>query len=311
MKKFTFFLLGLVALVALLDLLIGGLMKKQLESSSFRFQRLYHQGFSNDPSMVIGNSRAQNSLFVPYIDSLQLPAIAQMSYNAMPAELVELFAKDYIDRYPECNRIFIECSFVLNPGLNFTYLSQFRPYVSSSVRLDSVFNHWDQADRQLAHFFNFYQLNSELTLRAVNYLHQSDEYWINKGVIRQEQIDFFASWPDTALAIQPEALHHLENLLLYCKSQQVDPVLFWAPYLPAYANKMQNLEEVIQQLSDQLQLPVHNYSRLLQQNHLFADRVHLNIKGAKALIRQMNADGLFTSTTSVDSNRLNDQFGER
>lgn len=260
--------------------------------------------------MVIGNSRAQNSLFVPYIDSLQLPAMAQMSYNAMPAELVELFAKDYIDRYPECKRIFIECSFLLNPGLNFTYLSQYRPYVASSARLDSVFSHWDHADRQLAHLFNFYQLNSELSLRAVNYLHQSDEYWINKGVIRQEQIDFFASWPDTALTIQPQALHHLENLLRYCDDREIEPILFWAPYLPAYAQKMQNLDAIIDELGNHLHLPVHNYSRLLQQNHFFADRVHLNIKGAKALIRKMNADGLFTASSSIDTNRLNNHVGE-
>ncbi|MEQ8238076.1 MAG: hypothetical protein RIA69_02640 [Cyclobacteriaceae bacterium] len=76
---------------------------------------------------------------------------------------------------------------------------------------------------------------------------------------------------------------HLKKFIQSCNEMDIEVICYLAPYHPLYKHKMQNLDEIIQMISSQIQHPIIDLSNEFSEDEYFADRVHTNVKGAKAL----------------------------
>ena len=69
------------------------------------------------------------------------------------------------------------------------------------------------------------------------------------------------------------------------------------PIHPAYSEKRSNLIEWVGTLEHELGQRVWDYSDVLSGDSLFANSIHVNLKGREALARILIDDGLFTIVT--------------
>ena len=73
----------------------------------------------------------------------------------------------------------------------------------------------------------------------------------------------------------------------YLAPEGIDVQLVYAPYLPAYAEKIENLDALLAELSQSLGQQVQDFSRSLSDTDDFADRLHMNPQGARKFTQQL------------------------
>ena len=100
----------------------------------------------------------------------------------------------------------------------------------------------------------------------------------------------------------PENLAALNRMIQALRRRGVEVRLVLAPYCPAPSN-MGEFAQIVERSSG---LPVWNYSGAVRDPELFADKVHLNERGSRALLALMTRDGFFV----VIPNRRNPGRGE-
>jgi hypothetical protein len=283
-RRAAVWLAVLLAVVFAGDRLLSAALDRVLLNSQFRFSRVY--GGSSDAQIVmLGDSRGVNSLYAPAIEQLTGKRVLNLSYNSMSTRIAEALVADYLERNSPPEIVVIEVSHLIVAS---NLETELRTYANQSPRLRGLYAETHPRPARLTQVFRLLAFNSEFFLRALYYLRRSDQDWILQSTIGAELLAApDGSWALTAL---PESLDALERMVRDLRARNVTVKLIIAPFL---SPEHTNVAEFSRIVSGRVRLPVLNYVAAGGPPENFADRVHMNRKGAEQFCRRLAADGVF------------------
>ena len=89
-------------------------------------------------------------------------------------------------------------------------------------------------------------------------------------------------------------------MIAFCGERRIPVRLVVGPYLPAFRSKMTTYDVWVDAVSDGVGgVPIWDYSQAVTDVTAFADRVHLNYRGARLLTPRLFEDGLFDPAVAV------------
>ena len=269
-----------VALVIAGDQLVGRGLLAAVESSQFRFSRLYRGGIDAE-ILVVGNSRAVAALPPPLIAEATGRRVFSIAYNGLDPESSLALVADYLDRNRRPALIVVEASFVIQPvGL----IPDLKLYAGESARLAALFSGRAPAIGLAARASLLFRANSEFLLRALYYRSRSDQGWMNRGRISADEYRALLEADADPLETTPEHLEALRELVALGRESGIEVRLIVAPYLPATRDRL-GVDRWVAELG--AAIGVADFSNALGSPELFADRIHPNELGARALIATM------------------------
>ncbi len=279
---------SLIAIVFAGDRVLAMLLDRALLRSQFRFSRVYRGG--NDAAIVImGDSRGVHSFYGPAIEHLTGQPVLNLSYNSMSSRIAEALLADYVDRNPPPRIVLIEITHLIMAS---DLETELRTYANHSARLRALYAETHPRAARLGRVFRLLGYNSEFFFRAMVYLRRSDQDWINHATITPELLATPAS--DWQLAIRPESLDALERTVRMLRGRGITVRLLIAPY--ESPGRITNVPEVMRTVTERVHLPVLNYVDAGGPVENFADRVHMNQRGAEKFMQRLAADGVFRAS---------------
>ena len=277
-------LLALVGLVSALafagDRAMAWAGRELLLDSELRFSRLY-RGELPARVLVLGNSRGVNALLAPALEERTGRQVRTLTWNGLSAELAGVLWFDWLERHEAPEVLLVEVSFLSVPNHQ---LGDFRPYYAWSERLSDLAR--DQAATSWwgCRVARLYCLNSPLTFRAAYYAGRSDQGWVNRyGISPALLAATDTMTPEALNPIRDHDVAALRRVLDSAEAAGTEVRLLWAPYLPAYRDKLHDPDAWRAEAERRLGRPVRDDSRTLTDPALFSDRIHLNDRGAEAL----------------------------
>ncbi|HHB80002.1 MAG TPA: hypothetical protein ENK85_12285 [Saprospiraceae bacterium] len=296
-KKRWIWLILLLVFTFLGDRLGGWVLGKIRDRSQFRYSRLY-TGKGQADILLVGNSRGL-PLFQPYVEEATGRSTLNLSYNGLPNYLGVAFVLDYLDRYPAPDQIVYDIT-ICNGG-NPPLTIGMGPYSDYSFRVDSLIK--EVSDQDTTGHFDFaykgqkfshlYRYDSEVFLQMPYYLTKSDKYWLMDREIPKAMVDEMSDFKPLPFDIWPSMLTDLRQMVIKAKAKGSEVKFIVGPYYPGYADKLPNLDELIQKVEKTTGLPVADFSRGLSNGAYFADYQHPNLKGSKAYIDLLVEVGVF------------------
>ena len=286
-RRTAIWLVALVAVVFAGDRLLALLCDQALLRSQFRFSRVYRGG--NDADIVIiGDSRGVHSFYAPALERLTGQRVLNLSYNSMSSRIAEAVLVDYVERNPAPRVVIIELTHL---AVTSDLATELKTYTNHSVRLRALYAESHPQAARLGRVFRLHAYDGEFFLRALAYLRRSDQDWINRSTIGPELL----AAPESAryLSILPESLDALERTVRMLRARGVTVRLVIAPYQKA--DDMPNLAAYMSEVTARVHLPVLNYAAAGGPPEQFADRVHMNERGAEELARILVRDGVLES----------------
>ncbi|MCB0661712.1 MAG: hypothetical protein KDC24_03145 [Saprospiraceae bacterium] len=268
---------------------IGGWMLESLvENSQFRYSRMY-RGEAKADMLLVGNSRGL-SFYQPYMEEFTGKSTFNLSYSAMPMNLADALVRDYIDQYgaPEYMVVDVTLCDRLNPQL----IAGFNCYTPFSKRLSELIYETSpkvQIGGQVSHLF---RNNGEIFQRALYYYNRLDEDWLLNREISTRLKSDVASVEAPTVELVPEMVEALSRLVSDAQSMGVKVRLVVSPYYLPFAQKIQNLDEMVAQVEAATGLEVFDYSRAMDRDVEFGDYQHINVKGSKTFISLLKHDGV-------------------
>jgi hypothetical protein len=267
----------------------GAILSYLLLSSQARYSLMYHGQLSKE-ILFIGNSRGLHSFYQPAVEAETQFTALNLSYNAMTTDLAEAVLEDYYQLNKKPELIVIEVSMVASIE-NSTAL--FMPYTLTSENLARLLREQSPGNSVACRISHLYCLNSELTLRTLYYLNRPDQNWVNRYEITEALIDTTNVMKPERLKTLPDKIEILKQIVQHAKAQGIAVRLVLAPYLPAYADHISNLDQWLAHVESELGLEVLNYASAVRAKHGFADRVHLNEQGSRLFLDVLLRDGFF------------------
>ena len=275
----------LLTLFFLGDRLAGGVCKKLLHDSGFRYSRMY-RGEAAAQVLLLGNSRGLG-FYQPFIEAKTGKKTFNLSYNGLPADVAKALVLDYFDRYPAPEVLVIDVT--MCDRYNEPLMAGFAAYRDVSPRLDSLLREKSPDARQAARLSWLYACNNELFQRALYYHGRSDEDWLLDRTIAPALADEVASRELSMLA-QPYLLEQLKGTCEAARSRGVRVELVVAPYYPGFG--LQHLPEFLEAVEKKCGQKVRDYSRSISDPALFGDFTHVNKKGSAVWVEMMVVDGV-------------------
>lgn len=281
--------IGLVILLFFIgDRALSFALSELVARSEFRFSRLY-DGRLNYDVLVVGNSRAVHSIFAPDLSRGLCHSVFNMAYNGMSAEIEEAILRDYLDHNAPPKAVLIEVSNVTGDN---DLLNDVRLYADRSPRLEALLRQEAPTTAlwmKISHLFAF---DNELTLRALYYLHHTDQDWILDSDAQMT--------PDLISHLHPERygpprlrdaeVAALRRLTEYLRARHIQTVLYVAPYHPAYVRLGAGYRLWQEQLQREIGKPeIFDLSQRLSKDADFADLFHVNSAGGEAVTAIMAA----------------------
>lgn len=288
------FILALVVLLVLplaIDRVGGRILRSLMESSQFRYSRLYRGGMIND-ALFFGDSRGAASFFVPSLNDRLKTRSMNLSLNGLPTIAQEVLLMDYLDHNQAPKMVVIEITSLCQPvGPAAEFL---RPYFSSSERVAKLCQNTDPTfavAMQVSHLLPF---NNETLMRAMYYRNRSDQGWISHSKVSQDILDFTNRMPEgDAFTIVPANLEALVRMQDEMSSRGIQIRFVIGPYLPAMRQRMRDMDRFRMAVEKALGDTVWDFSLALDDLAMFADRVHTNELGADKLTDVMIQSGMF------------------
>ena len=267
------------------DRLFGYGLRQLTEHSEFRYSRLYTDRGAADV-VILGNSRGL-TFYQPFLEDLTGKSTLNLSYNAMSMDIAAVLLGDYLDEYGAPERLILDPTLLDrdNPDL----VRDFRVYAQFSGSLDSLLHRADTSiyyGTKVAHLTRY---GGEVAQRMLFYLNQSDEQWIVDRQIAPSMVEEVGDEPYRL----PYTLARLEVLRdvverYEAAGTRVDLVI--APYYPAFARTLSNLDSLILDAQRFTDLRVYDYSRSVNGEVNFGDYQHLNKAGAEVFVRRLVGD---------------------
>ncbi len=295
-RRWLWLILFLVAVVAG-DRGGAWLLSRQVrDKSQFRYSRLY-TGRARADILLVGNSRGL-PLFQPYIEEATGRTTLNLSYNGLPNYLAVAFVLDYLDRYPAPERIVYDIT-ICNGG-NPPLTIGMGPYAPYSARVDSLIKAVSDQDttgsyylawrgQQLSHLYRY---DSEVFLQMLYYLRKTDKYWLLDRVIPSAMVEQLPDFKPLPFDIWPSMMDDLRKMVAAAKARGTEVKFIVGPYFPGYADKLPNLQNLMDTTRQATGLPVYDFSRAMTRPEYFADYQHPNLKGAREYVRLLQERGV-------------------
>ena len=276
-KKILFILIAFFAL----DYLISENLHGISSGSNIRYSRLFNQSINADV-VFIGNSRAVNTFYTPYIEKKFDFQAINLAYNGLSAPLMELFINEYLQRNEAPDIIVLEVTALQN---DYEVLKNFKQYCFDSNALMLLLSkHYPEIYYALM-LSKTFAYNSEYFLRTLYYFNRSDQDWINRYQIKS---DFYEKLQPTEkkLAIlefiDKQSMDSLQRIINLCKQYNINLKLVLAPILDKVRNK-DDIDAYLKDIETRTHLNVTDLSAVTNEITHFADTIHTNEKGAKKL----------------------------
>jgi len=283
-RRTAVWLAALVAIVFAGDRFLTLLCDSALLRSQFRFSRVYRGG--NDAGIVImGDSRGVHSFYAPALERLTGQRVLNLSYNSMSSRIAEAVLGDYVERNRAPRVVLIE---ITHLAVASDLATELKTYTHHSARLTTLYAETHPYAARVGRVFRLHAYDSEFFLRSLAYLRRSDQDWINRSIIGPELLA--APAPERRLQIRPESLDALERTVHMLRARGITVRLVIAPY---QAGAITNLAEYMDIVSGRVHQPVLSYAAAGGPSEHFADRVHMNQRGAEELARILVRDGAF------------------
>lgn len=284
-RRAVVWFIALIAVIIGGDRLLSWTLSRVLVRSQFRYSRLYRGGNDAD-ILILGDSRGVHSFYVPAIEELTGSRAFNASYNSMSMRIAEAVLMDYLDRNRAPKMAIIEVTSVAFEG---ELTSELRTYADFSPRLSALYDEAHPSAAVAGRAFHLLHLNSGFYLEALHYMRRSDQDWIMRSVMPPGLRN---AAPSVWQLPTPGNLAALNRMIQALRRRGVEVRLVLAPYCPAPSN----MGEFAQAVERSSGLPVWNYSAALRDQDEFADTVHLNERGSRALLALMKRDGFFGMT---------------
>ena len=302
-RPFRFVLLFMIVFFSG-DRLFSRRLGNAVISSEFRYSRLY-RGAATADVLVLGDSRGVHSFFAPGIEQATGLSVVNLSFNGMPMRGSECLLLDYLERHPAPKLVVIE---VTSLRASLDVIGDLRPYLKYSSRLRELYSSLFPASAYGLQVSHLYQYNCEMFYRIYYYIGRSDQSWIMTSRVKD---DLLASSETQVTSIpleSPEWRQNAAALSRICATAQERKIklrLVIAPYLPSYRRNIQNWTEVLQSLSESAPgFQIADYSLALSDISDFADRMHLNNRGAETFRSILERDDFFATKKDAPQLKL-------
>lgn len=286
--------LMLLAFVFVLgDRAASSLVQKALRHSGFRFARIYRGGLPRG-ILVLGHSRGVSAVFPPGAAGLLHEPVYNLSFNGVSTEVDEALLRDYLDHNSAPRLVMIE---VTNIATDNHIVSETKTFGGLSPRLDSLYARVHPTAARSLRIAHLFRYNSELFLRTAYYFKKSDQGLTNRSLISDRLLRNTNEEPAWSLEALEPNVSALARMVRTLRERGIEVRLFIAPYLPAHAKRLTNLDAVKRLIDSAVGQPnsVWDYSQAIGESERFADRIHLNFRGAEPLLIKMMSDDLFIS----------------
>jgi hypothetical protein len=264
------------------DRLFSWMLEQVLVRSQFRFSRLY-RGHVDADILILGDSRGVHSFYAPAIEEITGRKAINLSYNSMSTRIVEAVLLDYLDHNRPPRMVIIEPTSAIGGG---AISSELRTYAGFSPRLAVLYTEAHPYAAIAGRMFHLFNLNSGFYVEALHYMRRSDQDWINRssmpvGLRNQPRTTWNPLLPET-----------LGRIVRELRRRGIEVRLVLAPYCPMPLN----MNEFAIDIGKSAGAPVWNYGEAMCDPEDFADTLHLNERGSRALLAMMNRDGVFGMT---------------
>lgn len=294
------------------DRLLAKMLESLIDSSQFRFSRLY--GGKADADVVIfGDSRAVHSFYAPGLSESFKRNVVNMGYNGFTTEMVECLINDYLNNCPPPKLIVLEVTNVFHSPDS---LVNVKPYLSRSPMLSELFRRERPDDYFYTQVSHLYRLNCELTLRVLYFLKKTDQTWILTRPMppgmAQARMTTTAESSEKESPVLDKNLAAFDRILELTRKKGIELRCVVAPYWPDYYANSPAKQRTIKELQKRVRessagsaaaANLWDYSTLLDQSELFADRVHTNRDGARQFQQRLEVDGVFDAGASPPAGR--------
>jgi hypothetical protein len=285
-------MLALVVIVFVGDRIGDAVLKGVLLRSQLRFSRVY-RGSEHAAIIVIGDSRAVNCFYAPHIEKRTGLPTLNLAYNALSSRIGEALLRDYLDRNAAPRLVIIE---VTNAAAPNDLVSELRTYANLSPRLRALYAEQHPWAATAGRVFRLIAYDSETFLRAIYYLHRSDQDWIARSTMAPELLAISRK-QSARFPIDTANLDSYERTLRLLRQRGIEVRPIIAPY--EYPPRIVNAGEfirIVEQRTTRVDpaLHVRNYLTDGGPPENFADSVHMNLGGADSFMERLVRDGVFT-----------------
>ncbi|MFT4666939.1 MAG: hypothetical protein ACI8YQ_003499 [Polaribacter sp.] len=287
MKK-SLWILATIALFFAGDRAAGLLLKKAIDSSQFRYSRMY-AGAAQSDILLVGNSRGL-TFYQPYIEKITGKKTFNLSYNGMPIDLAAELIKDYLAQYKSPKTMILDIT--MCDRFNAQMISGFNLYTPYSKNISELIHKNDDSAFYAGQLSHLYRYNSEIFQRSLFYLNKSDEDWLLDREINEFMMANVQQEEPYKIGYTSELIDHLKAIVELAESKGVKVHLVINPYFPAFGKQVENLKDLKQAVEVATALVVRDYSLAVQEEKGFADYQHLNKFGAQLYLDQLKKDGL-------------------
>ncbi|MEA2235524.1 MAG: hypothetical protein QOC81_248 [Thermoanaerobaculia bacterium] len=294
-RRATIWMLATVLTVLAGDRLGDALLNAILVRSQFRFSRLY-RGWEKASIVTLGDSRGVNCFYAPRIEQITGQSVLNLSYNGLSSRIGEVVLRDYLERNRAPRLVMLEVTYADAP---MDLVSELRTYSNLSPGMRALYTEAHPLAAKAGRVFRLIAYDSEMFLRAVSYLRRSDQDWISRTTISPELLASDRAM--RKLRINTANLDAFERSVRLLRERGIQVCLIVSPYQdPSLITNIDEFIRLIEQRARRVDplLRVHDYARSGGPPENFSDGVHLNARGAEALLQQMQRDALFTPGTS-------------
>ncbi len=298
------FLVLLAAVAFVGDYVLGHFAGFLLLKSQNRFSRLY-AGNAEAEILIVGDSRTVNSFYAPEVSRRTGKRCFNLAYNGVSAEVAESLLRDYVERHPRPRLVISEAT-TLTPG--HSVAAKLNVFRNVSPRVSGLVDRYFPSMSFPSKMFRLFPVNSEFFLRSLTYLRRDDQTWINPKQLTPRKLEAIRRSPVRKIRPLPENFEAMERTIQFCKREKIMFVVVMTPMHPEMRKKKPGLADMLREVKNicaQGGVPFFDYSRVLDENDSgFADGIHINPEGSRALLERMMEDGLFEITrASPDSPR--------
>jgi hypothetical protein len=296
------FLVLLTAVVFAGDYVLGQFAGFLLLKSQNRFSRLY-TGNAEAEILIVGNSRAVNGFYAPEISLRTGRPCFNLAYNGVSARVAESLLLDYVERHPRPRLVISEATALMSGHSVAAKLNAFRKI---SPRVSGLVDRHFPSMGLPSKIFRLFPVNSEFFLRSLAYLpylpylRHDDQAWINPKQLTPRKLEAIRRMPSRKARTLPENLEAMERTIRLCEREGIALAVAMTPMHPELRRKRTGLADWIRETKDlcaQGGVPFFDYSRVLDESDSgFADGIHVNPEGSRALLERMMDDGLFEIT---------------
>jgi hypothetical protein len=296
------FLVLLAAVVFVGDYVLGQFAGFLLLKSQNRFSRLY-TGRAEAEIVIVGDSRAVNGFYAPEVSRRTGRPCFNLGYNGVSARVAESLLLDYVERHPRPRLVISEAT-TLTPW--HSVAAKLNAFRRISPRISGLVDRHFPSMSIPSKMFRLFPVNSEFFLRSLIYLWRDDQTWINPKRLTPRKLEAIRRSPTQTVRFSPENLEAMKRTVQFCKREKIAFAVVVTPMHPEMRKKKPGLADLIQEAKNICArggTPFFDYLRVLDGSDSgFADGIHINPEGSRALLEHMMEDGLFEITpASPDS----------